>query len=86
VSAVEQSRHLVTEIPGPASLQLTKRRAAAVSRGARRRQGGPHQRGSRPLRGQAGRVGGHIAHLTVGIVRKPSGIKTFHVLQQRWVV
>jgi 4-aminobutyrate aminotransferase/(S)-3-amino-2-methylpropionate transaminase len=34
VSAVEQSRHLVTEIPGPASLQLAKRRAAAVSRGA----------------------------------------------------
>lgn len=31
--AVEQSRHLVTEIPGPASLELTKRRAAAVSRG-----------------------------------------------------
>jgi 4-aminobutyrate aminotransferase/(S)-3-amino-2-methylpropionate transaminase len=31
VSAVEQSRHLVTEIPGPASLELTKRRAAAVS-------------------------------------------------------
>jgi 4-aminobutyrate aminotransferase / (S)-3-amino-2-methylpropionate transaminase / 5-aminovalerate transaminase len=33
VPAVEQSRHLVTEIPGPASLQLTKRRSAAVSRG-----------------------------------------------------
>jgi 4-aminobutyrate aminotransferase/(S)-3-amino-2-methylpropionate transaminase len=33
VPAVEQSRHLVTEIPGPASLQLSKRRAAAVSRG-----------------------------------------------------
>jgi 4-aminobutyrate aminotransferase/(S)-3-amino-2-methylpropionate transaminase len=33
VSAVEQSRHLVTEIPGPASLELTKRRAAAVSHG-----------------------------------------------------
>jgi 4-aminobutyrate aminotransferase/(S)-3-amino-2-methylpropionate transaminase len=31
VPAVEQSRHLVTEIPGPASLELTKRRAAAVS-------------------------------------------------------
>jgi 4-aminobutyrate aminotransferase / (S)-3-amino-2-methylpropionate transaminase / 5-aminovalerate transaminase len=31
VSAVEQSRHLVTEIPGPASLELTRRRAAAVS-------------------------------------------------------
>ncbi|MDT5275151.1 MAG: 4-aminobutyrate aminotransferase / (S)-3-amino-2-methylpropionate transaminase / 5-aminovalerate, partial [Mycobacterium sp.] len=31
MSAVEQSRHLVTEIPGPASLELTKRRAAAVS-------------------------------------------------------
>jgi 4-aminobutyrate aminotransferase/(S)-3-amino-2-methylpropionate transaminase len=33
VSAVEQSRYLVTEIPGPASLELTKRRAAAVSHG-----------------------------------------------------
>jgi 4-aminobutyrate aminotransferase/(S)-3-amino-2-methylpropionate transaminase len=33
VTAVEQSRHLVTEIPGPASLELTKRRAAAVSHG-----------------------------------------------------
>jgi 4-aminobutyrate aminotransferase / (S)-3-amino-2-methylpropionate transaminase / 5-aminovalerate transaminase len=33
VPAVEQSRHLVTEIPGPASRELTKRRAAAVSRG-----------------------------------------------------
>jgi 4-aminobutyrate aminotransferase/(S)-3-amino-2-methylpropionate transaminase len=33
VSAVEQSRHLVTEIPGPASLKLTRRRAAAVSHG-----------------------------------------------------
>jgi 4-aminobutyrate aminotransferase/(S)-3-amino-2-methylpropionate transaminase len=33
VSAVEQSRQLVTEIPGPASLELTKRRAAAVSHG-----------------------------------------------------
>jgi 4-aminobutyrate aminotransferase/(S)-3-amino-2-methylpropionate transaminase len=31
VSSVEQSRRLVTEIPGPASLKLTKRRAAAVS-------------------------------------------------------
>ncbi|MGH3559198.1 MAG: 4-aminobutyrate--2-oxoglutarate transaminase [Mycobacterium sp.] len=31
--AVEQSRHLVTEIPGPASLELTNRRAAAVSGG-----------------------------------------------------
>jgi 4-aminobutyrate aminotransferase/(S)-3-amino-2-methylpropionate transaminase len=31
--AVEQSRHLVTEIPGPASLELTKRRGAAVARG-----------------------------------------------------
>jgi 4-aminobutyrate aminotransferase / (S)-3-amino-2-methylpropionate transaminase / 5-aminovalerate transaminase len=31
VSAVEQSRHLVTEIPGPASLELTKRRVAAVA-------------------------------------------------------
>jgi 4-aminobutyrate aminotransferase/(S)-3-amino-2-methylpropionate transaminase len=33
VTAVEQSRLLVTEIPGPASRELTKRRAAAVSRG-----------------------------------------------------
>lgn len=33
MSAIEQSRHLVTEIPGPASLKLTKRRAAAVSAG-----------------------------------------------------
>ncbi|HXB86620.1 4-aminobutyrate--2-oxoglutarate transaminase, partial [Mycobacterium sp.] len=33
MSAVEQSRHLVTEIPGPASLELTRRRAAAVSHG-----------------------------------------------------
>jgi 4-aminobutyrate aminotransferase/(S)-3-amino-2-methylpropionate transaminase len=33
VSAVEQSRHLATEIPGPASLELTKRRMAAVSHG-----------------------------------------------------
>ena len=33
MSAVEQSRYLVTEIPGPASLALTKRRAAAVSHG-----------------------------------------------------
>jgi 4-aminobutyrate aminotransferase/(S)-3-amino-2-methylpropionate transaminase len=32
VPAVEQSRHLATEIPGPASLALTKRRAAAVTR------------------------------------------------------
>jgi 4-aminobutyrate aminotransferase / (S)-3-amino-2-methylpropionate transaminase / 5-aminovalerate transaminase len=31
VTALEQSRHLVTEIPGPASLELTKRRTAAVS-------------------------------------------------------
>ena len=31
--AVEQSRHLATEIPGPASRELTKRRAAAVSHG-----------------------------------------------------
>ncbi|MBV9723454.1 MAG: 4-aminobutyrate--2-oxoglutarate transaminase [Mycobacterium sp.] len=31
--ALEQSRHLVTEIPGPASLELTRRRAAAVSHG-----------------------------------------------------
>ena len=33
MSAVEQSRHLVTEIPGPASLELTNRRVAAVSHG-----------------------------------------------------
>ena len=33
VAAVEQSRRLVTEIPGPASLELTKRRTAAVSHG-----------------------------------------------------
>jgi 4-aminobutyrate aminotransferase / (S)-3-amino-2-methylpropionate transaminase / 5-aminovalerate transaminase len=33
VSAIEQSRHLATEIPGPVSLELTKRRAAAVSAG-----------------------------------------------------
>ena len=33
MSAIEQSRHLVTEIPGPASLDLTKRRAEAVSAG-----------------------------------------------------
>ena len=33
MSAIEQSRHLATEIPGPASLELTKRRAAAVSGG-----------------------------------------------------
>jgi 4-aminobutyrate aminotransferase / (S)-3-amino-2-methylpropionate transaminase / 5-aminovalerate transaminase len=33
VAGLEQSRQLVTEIPGPASLELTKRRAAAVSHG-----------------------------------------------------
>jgi 4-aminobutyrate aminotransferase/(S)-3-amino-2-methylpropionate transaminase len=33
VASLEQTRQLVTEIPGPASLELTKRRAAAVSRG-----------------------------------------------------
>lgn len=33
MTAVEQSRHLATEIPGPASLELTKRRTAAVARG-----------------------------------------------------
>ena len=33
MSAIEQSRHIVTKIPGPASLELTKRRAAAVSAG-----------------------------------------------------
>jgi 4-aminobutyrate aminotransferase/(S)-3-amino-2-methylpropionate transaminase len=33
VASLEQSRQLVTEIPGPASLELNKRRATAVSRG-----------------------------------------------------
>ncbi|KLO38300.1 4-aminobutyrate aminotransferase [Mycobacterium nebraskense] len=33
MAGLEQTRQLVTEIPGPASLELTKRRAAAVSRG-----------------------------------------------------
>jgi 4-aminobutyrate aminotransferase / (S)-3-amino-2-methylpropionate transaminase / 5-aminovalerate transaminase len=33
VASLEQSRRLVTEVPGPASLELNKRRAAAVSRG-----------------------------------------------------
>jgi 4-aminobutyrate aminotransferase / (S)-3-amino-2-methylpropionate transaminase / 5-aminovalerate transaminase len=33
VASLEQSRRLVTEIPGPASLELNKRRAAAVSHG-----------------------------------------------------
>jgi 4-aminobutyrate aminotransferase/(S)-3-amino-2-methylpropionate transaminase len=33
VASLEQSRHLVTEIPGPASVELNKRRVAAVSRG-----------------------------------------------------
>jgi 4-aminobutyrate aminotransferase / (S)-3-amino-2-methylpropionate transaminase / 5-aminovalerate transaminase len=33
VASLEQSRQLVTEVPGPASLELNKRRAAAVSRG-----------------------------------------------------
>jgi len=33
VTSLEQSRQLVTEIPGPASLELTKRRIAAVARG-----------------------------------------------------
>jgi 4-aminobutyrate aminotransferase / (S)-3-amino-2-methylpropionate transaminase / 5-aminovalerate transaminase len=33
VASLEQTRHLVTEIPGPASLELTKRRLAAVSHG-----------------------------------------------------
>lgn len=32
MASLEQRRHLVTEIPGPASLELNKRRAAAVSR------------------------------------------------------
>jgi len=31
VASLEQTRQLVTEIPGPASLELTKRRAAAVT-------------------------------------------------------
>ncbi|HKI42322.1 MAG: 4-aminobutyrate--2-oxoglutarate transaminase [Mycobacterium sp.] len=33
MASLEQSRQLVTEIPGPASLELTKRQAAAVSGG-----------------------------------------------------
>ena len=33
MASLEQSRKLVTEIPGPVSLELNKRRAAAVSRG-----------------------------------------------------
>ncbi len=33
MAGLEQTRQLVTEIPGPASLELTKRRAAAVSQG-----------------------------------------------------
>jgi 4-aminobutyrate aminotransferase / (S)-3-amino-2-methylpropionate transaminase / 5-aminovalerate transaminase len=33
VASLEQSRLLVTEIPGPASLELTKRQAASVSHG-----------------------------------------------------
>ena len=33
MASLEQTRHLVTEIPGPASLELNKRRTAAVSRG-----------------------------------------------------
>ena len=33
MASLEQSRFLVTEIPGPASLELTKRRVAAVSHG-----------------------------------------------------
>ncbi len=33
MSPLEQSRHLATEIPGPASQQLARRRAAAVARG-----------------------------------------------------
>jgi 4-aminobutyrate aminotransferase/(S)-3-amino-2-methylpropionate transaminase len=33
VAGLEQTRQLVTEIPGPASLELNKRRTAAVSRG-----------------------------------------------------
>ncbi len=33
MASLEQTRQLVTEIPGPASLELTKRRAVAVSQG-----------------------------------------------------
>ncbi|MGZ4584239.1 MAG: aminotransferase class III-fold pyridoxal phosphate-dependent enzyme, partial [Mycobacterium sp.] len=33
MAGLEQTRQLVTEIPGPASLELTKRRVAAVSHG-----------------------------------------------------
>ncbi|OBK17680.1 4-aminobutyrate--2-oxoglutarate transaminase [Mycobacterium asiaticum] len=33
MASLDQSRHLVTEIPGPASLELNKRRTAAVSHG-----------------------------------------------------
>ncbi|ORB69676.1 4-aminobutyrate--2-oxoglutarate transaminase [Mycobacterium shinjukuense] len=33
MASLEQSRHLVTDIPGPASMELNKRRPAAVSRG-----------------------------------------------------
>ncbi len=33
MTTVEQSRKLITEIPGPKSLEMTKRRVAAVSRG-----------------------------------------------------
>ncbi|BBZ68995.1 4-aminobutyrate--2-oxoglutarate transaminase [Mycobacterium paraseoulense] len=33
MAGLDQTRQLVTEIPGPASLELTKRRAAAVSHG-----------------------------------------------------
>ena len=33
MASLEQTRHLVTEIPGPASLELNKRRTAAVSHG-----------------------------------------------------
>lgn len=33
MATLEQTRHLVTAIPGPASLELTRRRAAAVSAG-----------------------------------------------------
>lgn len=33
MASLEQTRHLVTEIPGPASLELNKRRTAAVTRG-----------------------------------------------------
>lgn len=35
MTTLQQSRHLVTELPGPVSLELSKRRGAAVARGVR---------------------------------------------------